>query len=161
MTRTRRVCLALLLAALSLQPALATPSTLHIGVLAIDEPDVQASREAALDEYLTRTLGDVDVEVRHYGFEEMQQAILGRTVDLALTSSTDYVAYAHRIGLSANESGSRANRARSSLNATRRPGHPRSRASFGESTSMRATSMPPRCKQIAVKAPSTSSSLTR
>jgi PAS domain S-box-containing protein len=101
MTRARRVCLALLLAALSLQTALAAPSTLHVGVLAIDETDVQKSREAALDEYLTRTLGDTEVEVRHYGFEEMQRAILGRTVDLALTSSTDYVAYAHRIGLSA------------------------------------------------------------
>ncbi|HEX6571876.1 MAG TPA: PhnD/SsuA/transferrin family substrate-binding protein [Steroidobacteraceae bacterium] len=94
-------CVGMLVAWLCVQPVAAAPQRLTVGVLAMDEPALQAARAQALDDYLTEALGDVDVQVNHYDFDALERAILGRTVDVAMTSANDYVTYAHRIGLSA------------------------------------------------------------
>jgi PAS domain S-box-containing protein len=72
-----------------------------VAVLAVDTPASQAQRVALLDRYLSGRLPDIDVRVLSLDFAAMERAVLSRQVDLLITSTPDYLTFAHRIGLSA------------------------------------------------------------
>jgi PAS domain S-box-containing protein len=82
-------------------PAWAVSSqSVRIGVVTVDDRAAQETR-AALASYLERALGDVDVTVVNYGFDGLERAVLRREVDVVVTSPSDYLVYADRVGLSA------------------------------------------------------------
>jgi two-component system sensor histidine kinase/response regulator len=93
------VVLTLTLSGLTAQ-AEPTP-TLAIGVLAHRPIALENPLWQPLANYLQRSLGDVRVTLRVYDFAGMEKAVQHRQVDLVITSPSDYLIYAHRIGLSA------------------------------------------------------------
>jgi PAS domain S-box-containing protein len=95
------LCVTLLLGLAAWPGAAAPTRSLRIGVLEMDSPAQQGALSITLERYLETQLVDVDVEVAYYEFAQFQKAILGRKVDVVITSPADYVAYAHRIGLTA------------------------------------------------------------
>jgi PAS domain S-box-containing protein len=75
--------------------------TLHIGVVAVRAAEVEKARWQPLSEYLQAQLGDVAVSLETYDYSGLEKAIQGRRVDVVITSPTDYLVHAHRMGLSA------------------------------------------------------------
>ncbi len=74
---------------------------LAIGVLAKRPVALENPLWQPLADYLQRSLGDVRVTLDVYDFEGMEKAVQHRQVDIVITSPSDYLIYAHRIGLSA------------------------------------------------------------
>lgn len=101
-TLLRWLCMVALTATLSGLTARAEPTpTLAIGVLAKRPVALENPLWQPFAHYLQQSLGNVQVTVQVYDFEGMEQAVQHRQVDLVITSPSDYLIYAHRIGLSA------------------------------------------------------------
>ncbi len=101
-TLLRWLCMVALTAALSGLTARAEPTpTLAVGVLAKRPVALENPLWQPFAHYLQQSLGNVQVTVQVYDFEGMEQAVQHRQVDLVITSPSDYLIYAHRIGLSA------------------------------------------------------------
>ncbi len=75
--------------------------TLSIGILAIHPIPFENARWQALADYLQKSLGNVRVTITSYDFDGLEKAIQSRKVDVVITNASDYLVYAHRIGLSA------------------------------------------------------------
>jgi PAS domain S-box-containing protein len=98
----RWLCVVALSVALNGLTAQAEPTpTLTIGVLAKRPVALENPLWQPLADYLQQNLGDVRVTLQVYDFEGMEKAVQHRQVDLVITSPSDYLIYAHRIGLSA------------------------------------------------------------
>ena len=98
----RRLWVFAFVLALSGLTAQAEPTpTLAIGVLAKRPIALENPLWQPLADYLQQSLGDVRVTLHVYDFEGMEKAVQHRRVDIVITSPSDYLIYAHRIGLSA------------------------------------------------------------
>ena len=98
----RWLCAVVLSVALTGLMAQAEPTpTLAIGILAKRPVALENPLWQPLANYLQQSLGDVRVTLRVYDFEGMEKAVQHRQVDIVITSPSDYLIYAHRIGLSA------------------------------------------------------------
>ena len=100
MNAARRLAAGLLLAFAAVAGAAPTPEV-DLGMLRTGSEVEERQRSVALQEYLQKALPDVRVGVHVYDFEGMEAAVRERKVDLILTAPTDYLVYAHRVGLSA------------------------------------------------------------
>ena len=79
-----------------------TVNTINIGVLAIHPPVEEYARWQPLAAYLNHfSDNDLQVTVQVYDFKGMRAAIKARNVDFVITNPSDYLYYAHKIGLSA------------------------------------------------------------
>ena len=75
--------------------------TLNIGIVAVHSIKSDNARWQPLAEYLQNKLGNVQVNLQTYHFDGLEKAIQGRKIDIVITNASDYLVYAHRIGLSA------------------------------------------------------------
>jgi len=73
----------------------------HVGILRFGAQGADPRGWQALQDYLRAELPDADVAVTTYDFDGLESAVQQRQVDLIITSPTDYLAIAHRVGLSA------------------------------------------------------------
>ncbi|MEQ1528044.1 MAG: PAS domain S-box protein [Methylococcales bacterium] len=96
-----------LLALFSALPCIAKTSdaqprqNLQVGILALRSATDETIHWQPLSYYLQDFLGDVDVAVQVHDYNSMREAIKARRLDVIITNPSDYLYYAHKIGLSA------------------------------------------------------------
>ena len=74
---------------------------LSIGVLAFRPIPLENQRWQSLATYLEQKIPNVRVNLQTYDFPGLEAAVQGRMVDIVITNPSDYLRYAHQMGLSA------------------------------------------------------------
>ena len=99
MSSVKRLLLLLALVFMGLSAHTEPTESITIGVLAVRPMALETARWQALADYLQQNLGNVRVGLHVEDIEGLDKAIQNRTVDIVITNPSDFLLYAHRIGL--------------------------------------------------------------